>query len=343
VSASIGNSARRGILIKGGTHLESMASLDTICFDKTGTLTDSEPTVHRVVACAEGYSEERVLKLAARAEVHSQHPLALAVLNFAGSVETTSGFELLSGRGVRCWWKDHEVFVGSLRLIEDLGLSAEPLPEPEGNESVMYIVHQHRLVGMIGISTRARQGAAQALRKLRNAGIHRLIMLTGDSRQVASHIARDVGITEIQARLLPEEKFDAIRGLRAEGCKVAMVGDGVNDAPALALADVGIAMGTAGSDVAIETADIALAGDDLGHIADVLEISRRTMTVVRQNYGLSLGINGVGLVLAAIGKLNPILAAVFHNLSTIMVVCNSSRLIGYGPAAQREDRRAGGA
>jgi cation-transporting P-type ATPase C len=331
VSASIGNSARRGILIKGGTHLESMASLDTICFDKTGTLTDSEPTVQRVVACANDYTEQQVLKLAARAEVHSQHPLALAVLSFAGSVETSGEFELLAGRGVRCWWKDNEVFVGSLRLIEDLGLSAESLPEPRENESVMYVVHHRQLVGMIGIATRARPGTAQALRKLRSAGIPRLIMLTGDSKQVAGHIARAVGITEFQARLLPEEKFEVIRHLRAKGHKVAMVGDGVNDAPALAVADVGIAMGTAGSDVAIETADVALASDDLGHIADVLEISRRTMTVVRQNYGLSVGINGVGLVLAAIGKLNPILAAVFHNLSTIMVICNSSRLIGYDP------------
>jgi cation-transporting P-type ATPase C len=172
-------------------------------------------------------------------------------------------------------------------------------------------------------------GAARALRKLRNAGVHRLIMLTGDSRQMASHIARDVGIAEIQACLLPEEKFDAIRRLRAEGCKVAMVGDGVNDAPALT--EVGIAMGTAGSDVAIETADIALASDDLWAYSRRPQNQPPHDDRVRQNYGLSLGINAVGLVLAAIGKLDPILAAVFHNLSTIMVVCNSSRLIGYDP------------
>jgi cation-transporting P-type ATPase C len=148
---------------------------------------------------------------------------------------------------------------------------------------------------------------------------------------VAKAVAHSVGVTDWRARLLPEDKFDAIRELRACGRKVAMVGDGINDAPALALADVGIAMGTAGSDVAIETADIALAADNLDHLGDVVQISRQTMSVVRQNYGLSLGVNSMGLVMAAFGRLNPILAAVLHNLSTLMVVFNSSRLIDYRP------------
>lgn len=156
-------------------------------------------------------------------------------------------------------------------------------------------------------------------------------MLTGDAAQVAEGVAGALGITEWRARLLPEEKFDAVKKLRAEGRKVAMVGDGINDAPALAAANVGIAMGASGSDVAIETADIALAADDLNRIDDVLRISRETMKVVRQNYGLSLGINSLGLALAALGRLNPILAAVFHNLSTILVVGNSSRLIHFAP------------
>jgi len=333
VSASIGNSARRGILIKGGTHLESMASIDTIAFDKTGTLTGSELTIRRVVACGEGYTQERVLQLAARAEIHSQHPLALAVTKHAGAVEAYGEFELLSGRGVRSWWDEHEVYVGSLRLIEELGLAdeANSLPSHDANESVMFVVHQRQLVGMIGVSAQVRAGAANALQKLRSAGVSKLVMLTGDSEHVAGHVAGEVGIADWKARLLPEEKFEEIQGLRADGRKVAMVGDGVNDAPALASANVGIVMGTSGSDVAIETADIALAGDDLDRLADVLTISRRTMSVVRQNYGLSLGVNSMGLVLAALGRLNPILAAVLHNLSTIMVVGNSSRLTHFEP------------
>jgi cation-transporting P-type ATPase C len=332
-SASIGNSARRGILIKGGRHLESMSEVDTIGFDKTGTLTGSEPVVQRIVSLSDGYTEERVLYLAARAEIHSRHPLALAIVKSAGATEASGDYELLAGRGVRCTWDGHEVLVGSRSLLDEFGIDAihaDP-PAPESNESVMYIAHQGRLVGMIGVAAAIRPGAARAIQRLRDVGITRVLMLTGDSQSVAEYVANSVGVTEWRARLLPDDKFDAIRELRSAGRKVAMVGDGVNDAPALALANVGIAMGTAGSDVAIETADVALAGDNLDHVADVLQISRQMMSVVRQNYGLSLGVNSLGLVLAAAGRLNPIMAAVLHNLSTILVVFNSSRLIHYVP------------
>jgi cation-transporting P-type ATPase C len=198
----------------------------------------------------------------------------------------------------------------------------------------MYVAHQGHLVGMIGVAAVIRPEAARAVQRLRDVGITRVLMLTGDSQSVAKHVANSVGVTEWRARLLPDDKFEAIRDLRLAGRRVAMVGDGVNDAPALALANVGIAMGTAGSDVAIETADIALAGDNLDRVADVLLISRRMMSVVRQNYALSLGVNSLGLALAAIGRLNPIMAAVLHNLSTILVVFNSSRLIHYAPGGE---------
>jgi cation-transporting P-type ATPase C len=312
-----------------------MAELDTIGFDKTGTLTESELSVERVMSCAEGYTEERVLYLAARAEIHSQHPLALAVVRHAGVSEAAGEFELLAGRGVRCWWEEHEVLVGSPRLLQELNVdtgACTVLPEPNANESAMYVAHQQTLIGMIAVSAKVRSQAPAAIQRLRDAGVSRLVLLTGDSESVAESVADAVGIVDWRARLLPEQKFQAIQHLRAHGAKIAMVGDGVNDAPALAIADVGIAMGTAGSDVAIETADVALASDELHHIADVIHISRRTMSVVRQNYGLSLGVNSLGLAMAAVGKLSPILAAVLHNLSTILVILNSSRLIHHDPA-----------
>ena len=341
VSASIGNCARRGVLVKGGTHLESMASLDTVAFDKTGTLTESQPSVSQVIPCTNGYTEERVLSLAARAEVHSQHPLALAIVSRSGlersDLEADSEFELLPGRGVRARWEEHEVLAGSRHLLD--GFQVEVSQEHErlfasrvGHaETVVYVAHQRRLVGLIAIAVQIRPEAGAALRRLREGGVSRLVMLTGDLDSVARHVACSVGVTEWRARLLPDDKFEAIRKMRASGRRVAMVGDGVNDASALAVADVGFAMGAAGSDVAVETADVALASDDLRHVADVMHISRRTMRVVRQNYSLALGVNSIGLCLAAAGRINPIIAAVLHNLSTILVVFNSSRLIRFDP------------
>jgi len=350
VSASIGNSARRGILVKGGTHLESMASLDTVAFDKTGTLTDSQPTVRDVIPCAAGYTVERVLSLAARAELHSQHPLAIAIVSRAGldrtdSIEGSSS-ELLAGRGVRTQWDEHEVLVGSRQLLRDFQVEVSPEQEgmlgarTEPAETMIYVAHQRRLVGLVAVSVQVRPEAGTALRTLRQAGVSRLVMLTGDLDGVAEYVATSVGMTEWRARLLPHDKFVAIQEMRASGRRVAMVGDGINDASALAIADVGFAMGAAGSDVAVETADVALASDDLRHIADVLAISRQTMRVVRQNYGLALGVNSIGLCLAAAGSINPIVAAILHNLSTLLVVCNSSRLIRYSPNAIRPFSRS---
>jgi len=351
VSASIGNCARRGILVKGGTHLECMATLNTVAFDKTGTLTESQPSVSQVIPCANGYTEERVLSLAARAEIHSQHPLAIAIVSRAGltrsDLDECTEFGLLQGRGVRARWEEHEVLAGSLRLMHEFNveLSADDEKRFDSQvghaETVVYVAHQRRLVGLIAISVQVRPEAGVALARLREAGVSRLVMLTGDLDGVARHVANKVGVTEWRARLLPEDKFEAIRAMRASGRRVAMVGDGVNDASALAVSDVGFAMGAAGSDVAVETADVALASDDLRHVADVMHISRRTMRVVRQNYSLALGVNSIGLYLAAAGSINPIIAAVLHNLSTLLVVFNSSRLIGYDPNFIRKDALEG--
>jgi cation-transporting P-type ATPase C len=341
VSASIGNSARRGILVKGGTHLEAMANLDTIVFDKTGTLTDSQPSVTQVISCANGYSEERVLGLAARAEVGSQHPLALAIMNHSGRRPSRhhqeSEFELLAGRGVRSAWGEHEVLVGGRRLLEEFKVPVAAKDEDlvksriRKGETVIYVAHQQCLIGAVGISVRVRPEVVCALDRLRHAGISDFIMLTGDGDDAALHVSSSVGMKDWRAQLLPEDKFEAVQALRKAGRRVAMVGDGINDAAALAIADVGIAMGASGSDVAIETADVALASDDLRHIADVVQISQRTIRAIRQNYGLAVGVNSMGLVLAAAGRINPIIAAVLHNLSTMLVILNSARLIHYDP------------
>jgi cation-transporting P-type ATPase C len=343
VSASIGNSARRGILVKGGTHLEAMSNLDTIAFDKTGTLTDSQPSVTHVIPCANGYTEEQILELAARAEAGSQHPLAIAIMNRTGlpvsDLQGNSQVELLAGRGVRRVWGEHEVLVGGRRLLEEFKVPLTAKNEQvvrsrirEG-ESVVYVAHQHCLIGVVGISVRVRPEAICALDRLREAGLENFIMLTGDHDDAAIHVTSAVGMKKWRARLLPQDKFEEVQALRNSGRRVAMVGDGINDAAALAIADVGIAMGASGSDVAIETADVALASDDLRHVADVVQISQHTMRVIRQNYGMALGVNSLGLVLAAAGRINPILAAVLHNLSTILVIFNSAQLIHYSPAA----------
>ncbi|HYC93758.1 MAG TPA: cation-translocating P-type ATPase [Thermoanaerobaculia bacterium] len=340
VSASVGNSARRGILIKGGTYLEAAAELDVVVFDKTGTLTEGTPAVQRVLSY-DGDPEERILALAAGAEIHAQHPLALAIVAAAKErgleLPPHDDCEVIAGRGIRANGADGRVLVGSRRLLEEHGITvngdsheAERRHALEG-ETVVYVAQGERFIGQVGVSDRIRPDAARALARLRDIGIPHLVMLTGDSEEVAAAVAHAVGLSEWRSRLLPEEKFEWIRRLRAEGHRVAMVGDGVNDAPALALADVGIAMGTGGSDVAIEAADIALAADRLDDVVTTIGLSRRTIQLVRQNYGIALGVNSVGIVAGAFGALNPLLAAVLHNLSTILVVVNSTRLIHFDP------------
>src|SRR6185436_9159030 len=288
VSASIGNSAKRGILIKGGTHLESAAGLDVVVFDKTGTLTEGTPTVQRVLSY-DGFSENDILAIAAGAEVHAQHPLALAIVAAAHDrgleLPPHDECEVIAGRGIRADAAAGRVLVGSRRLLEDHGVSvngdsheAERRHALEG-ETVVYVAHHGRFIGQVGVSDRIRPDAAKALARLRDIGIPHLVMLTGDSEEVAAAVAHAVGLSEWRSRLLPEEKFEWIRKLREDGHRVAMVGDGVNDAPALALADVGIAMGTGGSDVAIEAADIALAADNLDHVVTTIGLSRRTIVV----------------------------------------------------------------
>jgi len=343
VSAAIGNGARRGVLIKGGTHLEATAAIDTIVFDKTGTLTIGLPSVERVVALRDDYTPARVLALAATGELHSQHPLAVAVTTHAKDQEVLvpphQDCEVIVGRGMHAYGDGESVLVGNQRLLDQF---AVPVPaaaaalfaeHAAAGETMMYVAHQGQLVGLIGVRDKIRPEAPAAIRELRAAGIAHLVMLTGDGPEAARKVAQSIGLTDWQARMLPEDKYERVRQLRERGQRVAMVGDGINDGPALALADVGIAMGTAGSDVAIEAADVALASDDLRRVATTIRLSRRSLQIIRQNYGIALGVNSGGILVGALGYLNPIIAATLHNLSTLLVVINSARLIYYDPDA----------
>jgi cation-transporting P-type ATPase C len=344
VSAAIGNGAKRGILIKGGRPLEVAANVDAVVFDKTGTLTTGTPTVARVIATApDQYTATEVLSIAANAELHSEHPLAMAVVTHARNNEIVIAphdeCRILVGRGVHADWQRDRILVGSASLLDEFSV---PIPRPleelyaqhtEDAETMMYVVHNDDIIGLIGVSDHVRAEAAQALSDLRSIGVKRLRMLTGDGEPAAASVATQVGVTEWRSRMLPDQKYEEIQSLRRRGHTVAMVGDGINDAPALALADVGIAMGTAGSDVAIEAADIALASDDLRRLGTMMRLSQQTIAIIRGNYSMALSVNAGGVVLGAFGFLNPLLAAVLHNLSTLLVVANSARLVRFDPDA----------
>jgi manganese-transporting P-type ATPase C len=351
VSAVIGNGARRGILIKGGVHIEAFARVDTIAFDKTGTLTTGLPTVERIVTLDDEYSAEQLLSLAASGELHSQHPLALAVSDQARTRELVipphETCEIHIGRGVHADWEGNCVLVGSQHLLTQFEVAVPKKAQAlytelsTSGETMMYVTNQSKVIGLIGVRDKIRPEAARAIADLRSAGVPHLLMFTGDNQESACSVAQQVGLTEWHAGLLPDQKYDLIQTLSERGHHVAVVGDGINDAPALALADVGIAMGAAGSDVAIEAADIALAADNVGQVPATLRLSKQALRVIRQNYAIAVGVNAGGILVSALGAINPFIAAALHNLSTLLVVLNSMRLLSYDPDASLGPARSG--
>jgi heavy metal translocating P-type ATPase len=333
VVASVGNIARRGGLIKGGVTLETAGRVTAVAFDKTGTLTQGRPAVVAVVPF-DGRSARDVLQMAAIAEVRSEHPLARAIVEHARTAGLSPAdpeqFTMAFGRGVEAAWNGHRIEVGNQRILAP----SDPVDllvghERVGRTALVVRVDGHPW-GVIGLADPVRPQAREVVAHLRAIGVGHLVMLTGDHAATAEAIARTVGITEVRAGLLPEQKLDVIRELRAVGEVVAMVGDGTNDAPALALADVGVAMGAAGTDVALESADVALMGDDLTLLPEILALSRRAIGIIRQNiWGFAVAVNIVGVVLAGSGLLSPIGAAVVHNVASLFVVINSGRLLTF--------------
>ncbi|MBI2952854.1 MAG: cation-translocating P-type ATPase [Chloroflexi bacterium] len=338
VGAAIGNAARRGILIKGGLYLEAAGNLNAVVFDKTGTLTTGIPHIARVIACSP-YSPEQVLALAAAAERHSHHPFAAAIRHCSEeqgvAVMPASDYETLVGLGVRAHVDGTMVTVGNRRLFASMSIPMPAIEEVEARrESTLWVALDNEVIGLLGVDDTVRPEASEALEQLRAAGVRRLVLATGDNPIAAQRVAQLLGLSECCATVLPEDKLALIRELQTTGYRVAMVGDGINDAPALAAADVGIALGAGGTDVAIEAADIALGGDDLRQVAATIRLSHQTLRVVRWNFTVAIGVNALGIALSAIGLLSPLLGAIVHNMSTVAVVLNSTRLIGYRDPSQ---------
>lgn len=341
VSASIGNSAKRGILVRGGSYLEAAAQADVIVFDKTGTLTTGLPSITRIIACCDEYSEDQVIAMAATAELHSDHPLGEAIISYAKEnnivIDAHESCHSIDGYGMRAAWKGGSVFVGNRRLMNNFGIEVSDSVQAQYDEfsktgeTVIFVAFNGLSIGLIGIRSTLRPHVSETIEQLRQRGISKTIMLTGDQRESARMVAKAAGIDEWHAELMPEDKYQIVRKMQAKGLKVIMVGDGINDAPALAIADVGIALGTGSSDVAIESADIALSSEDFRKLDEAIQISNKTITTIRQNYGMALVINAGGLVAAAMGMIHPFAAVILHNFSTGAVLINSSGLVGYSP------------
>ena len=335
--SGLAGAARGGVLIKGGAHLEHAGAAKVVCLDKTGTLTEGRPAVTDVVPLGRQAPDE-ILRLALGVERHSEHPLARAVLNEGTAreiaVPESSDFEALVGRGARARVGDAVVFLGNERLLAERQLlsaavhSALERLTAEGKTAVAVAIERDgrgEVVGVLGLADRLRPNARTALDALRAAGVRYIVMLTGDNQRAARAVAAAAGVDEVHAELLPDDKVRVVRELEARGERVVFVGDGVNDAPALAAATVGVAMGAAGTDVALETADIALMADDLEKLAFAMRISRRTLGIVKQNIAFSLAIKAIFLVLAVGGWATLWMAVAADMGGSLLVVANGLR------------------
>jgi len=334
IVASIGNSARKGILIRNGESLEKLGGIDTLVMDKTGTITTGHPEVAKI----KGFEvdDAEVLRMAAGAERHSEHPIAKAILKKAEEIgiepQDCSDFEVYPGMGVCVTHEDVTILVGGEKLMREraipLGEEADATMKLEGiASSAVFVAKGGVLIGLVLISDNLRDGVKEALADAKKSGARRAVMLTGDRRGVAETIGKQAGFDEVAADLLPSEKVEHIRRLKAEGRKVLMMGDGINDAPALAEADVGVAMGLSGTDIAIETAGITLATNSLDRLPKLLRIGKETMKVIRLNIAFAMIVNFIGITLSVTGVVSPLVASVIHESNALIVMLNALRLL----------------
>jgi heavy metal translocating P-type ATPase len=338
ILGAIGRAAHQGAIIKGGLYLEALSAVDTVLLDKTGTLTFGTPQIREVVS-ANGFAERQIIAAASIAERKSEHPLARAVVaratELAIRLEEPDEFSYTPGRGVRVKYQGEEILVGSLALLVEHGMT-RGLP-PDGNgaggASEVYVARAGQVLGSIRIADVLRPEAKNAVAAMRQMGL-RTVLLSGDTPAATSSVGRDLGVDEAVGGLLPEQKAKWVTELRSKGRNVAMVGDGINDAPALVEANVGIAMGS-GTDVARESADVILIGSDLSKLVETLRLARRCRGIIMQNFVGTLVVDSIGVVMAALGFLNPLLAAFIHVTSELAFILNSTRLLPRSSEAGR--------
>jgi len=328
ILGAIGRAAQKGVIIKGGRYLEGLSNVDVVVLDKTGTLTLGTPAVVEVRA-APGVSPQEVVRIAASAERFSEHPLAKAIAKKATewslSVGEPEDFQYFPGKGIVCRVGGVRTMVGTGSLMAAEGVSIPPFKAAEQKASEVIVVSAGMFLGSIHILDVPRKEAAEAMRELKVLKC-RTVLLTGDRKEIGEAIAKELGVDEVRTELLPEEKVEWVRDLRLGSNYVVMLGDGVNDAPALLEADVGVAMGS-GTDVARESADVVLLGNNLLRFTEVLKVARRCRNIIYANFAGTLLVDGVGVLLAAFGMLNPVFAALIHVSSELLFIGNSARLL----------------
>jgi Cd2+/Zn2+-exporting ATPase len=332
--------ARDGVLIRGGAELERLASVDAVAFDKTGTLTEGRPVLTDLAPVGGG-DAQALLRLAAGVERDSEHPLAMAIVGAARDraldLPLATAFAAMPGKGARATVNGAPLYVGNRRMCDELGTchddahAAMDRFEGEGKTAIL-LTSEARSMGVLAVADRIRPEARACLDALQRLGVKQTVLLTGDHRASAERVARELGLSEWRAGMLPEDKLAAVRELHATGRRVAVVGDGVNDAPALAAAHVGIAMGAAGTHVALETADVALMADDLGKLPVAIARARRTLGLVRQNVAFAIGVKALFLVLAVLGQATLWMAVAADTGASLIVIANGLRALR-GPSA----------
>jgi cation-transporting P-type ATPase C len=335
-AASVCRAAAQGVLVKGGNYIEMLSEADTLILDKTGTITEGRPKVVSVYQVDPNTSTRTIVELAAACEETTNHPIALAVVNkireMSWKIPKHSKINVHLGKGVETTVNRRKIFVGSESFILSEGIITSGGTQfafrmHQNGENVIYVARGKKLLGLIGIQDSLREDMKKTLNRLRRLGFDEIILLTGDVETHANIMASKMSVDSYKAEALPEDKAEMVLKLQVKGNKVVMVGDGVNDAPALAYADVGVSLGRGSTEISIETADIAINNDNPLLLPGIIELSQKTMQIVRQNFAASIGVNTIGLMLSSMGVLPVFWGAVLHNATTIAVVSNSARVL----------------